>query len=460
MRFEPLADPRLALLDLLAHAVWITDTNDGRILWANRAAVELWRAEDLDELLNRDLSPSPTMRDLLHQLGARTAAGERVVQERTIFPKGEATRIEMVIGAFPVPDERRVILIEARRVQGLDPEAVRASEAVRYAPLVVATFFPTGETLQANTRARQVFGTDLSFQSIFAHPEEAEHALSQIERGDIVSEDVEVQTIAGLRFYAIEARRISDPVTGKPAILMSAHDMTARIEAERAKEDLISVVSHELRTPLTAMRGALELISGGVAVGQPELEAELLQIALENTTRLSRLVDDLLDVRKLAAGGISLAVAEANLCDVVRKAVELYTPVARTRAVDIEVSTPDALPIVMDVCRIQQVVTNLVSNAVKHSPPGETVKVKVTRQGDTARVSVIDRGPGVPEAFRNRIFLRFSQADASSTRAGSGTGLGLYIAKTIMDLHGGKLGFESPKEGGATFFFDLACKVD
>ena len=137
-------------------------------------------------------------------------------------------------------------------MRGLDPEAVRASEAVRYAPLVVATFFPTGEVVQANTRARQVFGHDFSFQSIFAHREEAEHALSRLEGGGVVSEDVEVLTLSGQRFYAIEVRQIPDPVTGKQAILMSAHDMTARIEAERAKEDLISVVSHELRTPMTA----------------------------------------------------------------------------------------------------------------------------------------------------------------------------------------------------------------
>jgi signal transduction histidine kinase len=101
------------------------------------------------------------------------------------------------------------------------------------------------------------------------------------------------------------------------------------------------------------------------------------------------------------------------------------------------------------------VVLNLLSNANKHSPPGSTVRVAVFRKGDLARVEVTDQGPGVPEAFRSKIFMRFSQADASSTRAGSGTGLGLYISKTIVDLHGGKLGFESPKEGGATFFFEL-----
>ena len=180
-----------------------------------------------------------------------------------------------------------------------------------------------------------------------------------------------------------------------------------------------------------------------------------MQIASGNTSRLARLVDDLLDVRKLAAGGFSLSLAEVNLSDVVRRAISLQAPVARLRAVDLDLVAPEEIVLSADASRIEQVVTNLVSNAVKHSPPDESVSVSVHRRGDVARVAVVDRGPGVPDAFRSRIFLRFSQADASSTRAGQGAGLGLYIAKTIVELHGGKLGFESPKEGGAMFFFEL-----
>ncbi len=451
----PLEDPRLQVFDLLAHALWITDPDAGCFMWANREGLSLWNAASLDELVNRDLQLSPPVQSLLMQLRDRAASGERIVQERTIFPRGEPKRVEMVIVAFPLLTGRTVILVDARPVHGFDPEAVRASEAVRHAPLVVATFTLDGLMLQANTRARSVFGNDLSFHGIFAHAEEAEYILSRVALGETISEDVEVKSTAGEKWYAIEARRVTDPVTGNYALLMSAHDMSARIEAERAKEDLISVVSHELRTPMTAIRGAIDLILGGITAGQPDLEAELLQIASENTARMSRLVDDLLDVRKLAAGGMSLQVVETSLLAVVRSSLEANLPAAHMRGIDIDFSVHDEVMVFADPSRIAQVVLNLLSNANKHSPPGSTVRVSVFRKGDLARVEVTDQGPGVPEAFRSKIFMRFSQADASSTRAGSGTGLGLYISKTIIDLHGGKLGFESPKEGGTTFFFEL-----
>ncbi|MRG95909.1 sensor histidine kinase [Polyangium spumosum] len=460
MRFSPLADPRLEILDLLGHAVWITVPEEVRIAWANHAAVALWRAADLDELINRDLTPSPTMRATVQQLRDRVAQGERFGAERTIYPKGEVVRVYMSYAPFPLPDGRVWLLVEATELRdALDPEVVRAAEAVRYAPLVVTTHALDGSLLQANTRARETFGNSFSFQGIFAEPGEGARVLAEVAGGEPFFEDVEVVTTQGRRWFSVSARPIPDPVTGNPAILVSAHDMTARIEAERAKDELVSVVSHELRTPLTAIRGAIGLVVGGVAEAEPELRVELLQMASENVQRLGRLVDDLLDVRKLAAGGISLTMADTDLADVVRGAVEAHAPVARAKDIAVETDVAGPMPVFVDPQRIQQVVLNFLSNAIKHSPAGEVVHVRARVIPEGFRVEVADRGPGVPAAFREKIFRRFSQADASSTRSVGGTGLGLYIAKTIVVMHGGRLGYENQEAGGAVFFFELPAKA-
>lgn len=460
MRLSPLADPRLEILHLLDQPVWITDPDVVRIVWANHAAVALWRAEDLHELVNRDLAPSPTIRATLQQLRDRVASGERVTSDRTIYPKGDAIRVHMSFKSFPLPDGRGGLLVEGTPIRdAVDPEVVRAAEAVRYAPLVVTTHALDGSLLQANTLARETFGNAFSFEGIFAEPAEGTRALAEVAGGEPFFEDVEVVTTEGPRWFSVAARPIPDPVTGKPGILVSAHDMTARIEAERAKDELVSVVSHELRTPLTAIRGAIGLVVGGVAEKDPVLHAELLQMASENVERLGRLVDDLLDVRKLAAGGISLELAHADLADVVRSAALLHAPAARLKEIVVETDVPERMPVFVDPQRIQQVILNFLSNAIKHSPAGEVVQVRARPIAEGVRVEVADRGPGVPEAFRDKIFRRFSQADASSTRSVGGTGLGLYIAKTIVVMHGGRLGYENGKAGGAVFFFELPARV-
>ncbi|HVK70440.1 MAG TPA: PAS domain-containing sensor histidine kinase [Polyangium sp.] len=460
MRFSPLADSRLEILNLLDQPVWITDPDAVRIVWANRAAVALWRAEDVRELVNRDLAPSPTIRATLQQLRERVATGERFGSERTIYPKGEPVRVHMSFKAFPLPDGRGGLLVEATQIRDvLDPEVVRAAEAVRYAPLVVTTHARDGSLLQANTLARATFGNAFSFAGIFAEPSEGARVLAQVAGGEPFFEDVEVVTTEGPRWFSVAARPIPDAVTGKPGILVSAHDMTARIEAERAKDELVSVVSHELRTPLTAIRGAIGLVVGGVAGKDPALHAELLQMASENAQRLGQLVDDLLDVRKLAAGSISLKLANADLADVVRGAVELHAPAAQAKEIVVEADVPAGMSMFVDPQRIQQVVLNFLSNAIKHSPAGEVVRVHARGIAEGFRVEVADRGPGVPEAFRDKIFRRFSQADASSTRSIGGTGLGLYIAKTIVVMHGGRLGYENGTAGGTVFFFELPAKA-
>jgi signal transduction histidine kinase len=428
----------LATLDLLDHAVWITNPESGSIVWANRSAVALWNADDLAELLARPINPSPTIQATLLQLRDRVASGERVRQERTIFPKGEAKRIEMVLGRFDLDGGRVGLLVEARPVRQMDPEMVRDAMMI-----------------QANTLARQTFGNTFTLHSIFLHGQDVSDLLNQTEKGETFSRDVQVFTLEGKRWFAVEARKVLDPVTGAAAILVSAHDMTARIEAEQAKEDLVSIVSHELRTPMTGIKGAIELLAGGMADGDPDLFRELLQMAAENTRRLGALVDDLLDVRKITSGHLSVDFKPCDLKHALVATVGLNQAAAQSRQIKIDCRVNTPLPVYADEGRIQQVILNLISNALKHTPAGGTIAVVGEVLESHVRIAVIDGGSGVPEEFRDRIFQRFAQADSSSTRSKSGTGLGLYIAKTLVEVHGGRLGFENTENAGATFFFEL-----
>ena len=445
----------LAAFDLLDHAVWISDPESGSIVWANRAAIALWNAKGLEDLQARPLNPSPTIRATMLQLRDSVASGQRIRQERTIFPLGQAKRIEMAIGAFTLDDGRVGLLVEGRPVHQADPEMVRAAEAVRYAPIIVVTFSKDGMMIQANTLARQTFGNTFTLRSIFLNERDVDDLVEQSGKSDTFTRDVRVFTNEGKRWLAVEARKILDPVTAGSAILLSAHDMSARIEAEQAKEDLVSIVSHELRTPMTAIKGAIELLAGGMAKDDAALGDELLQMAAENTRRLSSLVDDLLDVRKITSGNLSVDFKHCDLQEVLHGTVALHNPAAQARNIKLECHTNGSLPVCADEGRIQQVLLNLVSNALKHTPNGGRVVIAGELIENRVRVSVTDDGPGVPEAFRERIFQRFAQADSSSTRAIGGTGLGLYIAKTLIEIHGGQLAFENAEDAGAVFFFEL-----
>lgn len=459
MSSTPLDQKALAVLDLLDHAVWITDPDSGQIRWANPSAVSLWSAASRDELINRPLNHSPTIRAVLGQLRDSVASGQRVVQERTIFPLGQAKRIEMTIGPYLLDDRRVWLLVEARPVRQADPEMVRAAEAVRYAPIVVVTFSRDGLMIQANTLAREAFGNTFMLSSVFLDKPDVDELLSCTAKGETFSRDVRVFTKEGRRWFAVEARQILDPVHAGSAILLSAHDMTARIEAEQAKEDLVSIVSHELRTPITAIKGAIELMAGGMAEGDPGLAQELLQMAAENSRRLAALVDDLLDVRKITSGNLSVDFKPSDLKPVLQSTVLLHNPAAQARNIKLECAVDSALPVEADEGRIQQVILNLISNALKHTPSGGRVIVAGDVRNDRVRISVTDDGPGVPEAFRERIFQRFAQADSSTTRSNSGTGLGLYIAKTLVEIHGGHLAFEDAENAGAVFYFELPLRT-
>ena len=236
-------------------------------------------------------------------------------------------------------------------------------------------------------------------------------------------------------------------------------DISERLEIDRMKSGFVSTVSHELRTPLTSIGGSLGLLAGGAAGPLSSKAAKLIDIAKQNSDRLVRLINDILDLEKAESGKLELRMEEQALVPIVEQAVELNRGYADSFGVSIKLEPHDGeAKVLVDHDRFIQVLTNLLSNAVKYSPKNSVVRVSVAARDGVAKVSVIDEGPGVPPEFEKRIFHKFSQADSSDTRAKGGTGLGLSIAKTLMERFGGGIDFERGRLGGANFFVTLPVR--
>lgn len=258
------------------------------------------------------------------------------------------------------------------------------------------------------------------------------------------------------RSFPVELAVSEMRIGNEPMFTGILRDVSERKKIERMKSEFVATVSHELRTPLTSIRGSLGLLASG-RMGELSGEAsEMIQIAMNNSERLVRLVNDILDVEKIESGRLEFRLTPIDLSKAVQEAIENNSGFASQQGARIAVraEVPE-LVVRADPDRLEQVLTNLLSNALKFSPDGGLVDVSVLHDGDRARVVVRDRGPGIPQEFRSRIFQRFAQADSSDTRKSAGTGLGLSIAKAIVERLGGVIGFEDADGGGTQFFFEL-----
>ena len=248
---------------------------------------------------------------------------------------------------------------------------------------------------------------------------------------------------------------------GRKLIWSIVEDISERKRIERMKSEFISTVSHELRTPLTSLSGSLGLVMGGAAGPLPDKAREMLDIAHNNSQRLGLLINDLLDMEKLVAGKMRFALEVHPLYPLLEQAVRDHQSYADQFGVSLVFDALDSeARVEVDASRLQQVLANLLSNAAKFSPRGGEVVLSAITGKDTIRVSVADQGPGIPEEFRDRIFQKFSQADASDTRQKPGTGLGLAISRELMEKMGGEIGFESVPGQGAIFYIELPLAAE
>lgn len=232
-------------------------------------------------------------------------------------------------------------------------------------------------------------------------------------------------------------------------------DITERQIIDRMKDEFISVVSHELRTPLTSIRSSITLLSSGRIDPQSGKSQRLLEIALNNSNRLVRLINDILDLERIKSGKVTMVKESHNAANVMTDAVETIQSIADKAEIAIVVK-PLSVQIRIDRDRIIQTLTNLLSNAIKFSPPKTKVILEAHLQDDQMVVfQVKDRGRGIPTEHLETIFDRFQQVDASDSRDRGGTGLGLAICRSIVQQHGGQIWVESTLGRGSTFYFTL-----
>ncbi len=237
-------------------------------------------------------------------------------------------------------------------------------------------------------------------------------------------------------------------------VVITFHDITEQLAIERMKDEFIAVVSHELRTPLTSLRASLGLLSGSVLGQLPERAQRMTEVALSNTDRLIRLVSDILDLERINSGQSTMDLQYADTRDLIDRAVDGVAGVSEASGIPV-VNRASSLTVLVDSDRIVQTLTNLLSNAIKFSEDGSEVVVEAHRDEGFARFSVHDQGRGIPPDKLEAIFSRFQQVDSSDSRQKGGTGLGLTIARSIVQQHGGRIWVESKPGHGSTFYFTV-----
>ncbi len=271
--------------------------------------------------------------------------------------------------------------------------------------------------------------------------------------------------------YAKLTRDLTESKRHEAAELASAQreemleaERNARIAAQRAtrvKDEFLATLSHELRTPLSSILGWTQVLLRSGASESPETHRRALKVIDRNARAQVQLIDDLLDLSRIMSGKIRLDLEQISVMDVIAAAVDTATPGAQAKDIRLTaILDPSPATISGDASRLQQVVWNLLTNAIKFTPKGGRVQVLLQRVNSHVELSVSDTGIGIPASFLPQVFDRFSQRDSSTTRAYGGLGLGLAICKQLVELHGGSISAASEGEGrGATFSVTLPLSI-
>ncbi len=387
-------------------------------------------------------------------------------------------RSETVAGARDADGRATRLIASTTDVTELEEskEALRQSEerfrsAIEAAPVGMAIIAPDGRFLKVNEALTRLVGVPVSVASSrlfhhFLHPDDRlriRGMVAAVMEGTRDSFETELRClhVDGSEVWArLSLATVRNQKGAPTTFVIQVHDLTEQRRAERMKNEFIATVSHELRTPLTSISGSLDLVVNGAAGKVPQKALSMLSIARRNCSRLILLVNDILDMEKLASRKMTFDLADASIPALVQQSVANTRPMAAQAQVDFILAAPEKDLIGrVDTNRFQQVLANLLSNAVKFSEPGGTVEITTEIRGAMAQISVTDHGPGVPDSFHAKIFTAFSQADSSATRAKGGTGLGLSISRQIVEQMGGEINFTSNPGTATTFWFTVPLLV-
>jgi PAS domain S-box-containing protein len=330
----------------------------------------------------------------------------------------------------------------------------------------------SGEWMQVNMALCNLLGyseselLDIEFSSLLEPAEIAAHrqSLQQLLCDETASVQIERELVhkQGHRLWVISSISLVREHQGLPLyFVLQVQDITERRVVEQIKRDFISVVSHELRTPLTAIRGALGLLASGVLDSDDDSKREMLSISDRAADRLVRLVNDILDLERLESKKLALNCQNVSVDELITQAITSLDPLAQEQNITLQ-AIPSELSVRVDCDRIHQVLVNLISNAIKFSPPHTTIELAARlwcrdplNPVSMVCFSVKDQGRGIPSQFLNSIFGRFQQVDSSDARDKGGTGLGLTICKNIVQQHGGQIWVESVLGQGSVFYFTV-----